>query len=99
MALSESQAAVLHVLADPNPTEALRLSAIHARVPFRAEATTRDALKALTFRGLAQRSLRTPAEWRITQTGRAVVSRPAYRRTELPDTCRDGKEIETQECT
>lgn len=98
MALSDSQARVLGVLA------ALQSPQTHAEIHARIEAlstnATRDAVNALTFRGLALRSERTPAEWCITPTGRAVAAQSRYadyRRTELPGTCRDGKEIETKE--
>ena len=78
MALTRPQARVLGALAELGPTGSLTVDEIHVQAGLSTR-TTREALRGLDHSGLATRSCRTPAGWRITPTGQTVAARSVYR--------------------
>lgn len=78
MALTRPQARVLGALTELTSGESLTVDELHVRTGLSIR-TTREAAHALDRSWLAMRSGRTPAEWRITPTGRTLAARPVYR--------------------
>ncbi|MFE9325286.1 hypothetical protein ACFYOW_30480 [Nocardia sp. NPDC006982] len=78
MALTEAQAKVLAALAGLKPTEALTVRRLCSETCLSAS-TVRAALGVHSYAGWVLGSARTPADWRITAEGRALLATPAYR--------------------
>lgn len=78
MALTETQAKVLAVLAGLEPTQALTVRQLCGATGLSAS-TVRGALAGQSYAGLALGSGRSPMGWRITSRGRSVLSAALYR--------------------
>ncbi|WP_433664516.1 hypothetical protein ACQPW1_21625 [Nocardia sp. CA-128927] len=78
MSLSRTQLAVLSALAVLEPAQARSVRQLSEETGL-AASTVRAALNAHSYMGWALSSRRSPANWRITALGRAVLSAPRYR--------------------
>lgn len=78
MALTEPQAKVLGALSTLAPWEALTVREICSATGL-PPSRTRAVVHRLTYDGLMLGSSKSPADYWISNTGRAVISSPTYR--------------------